>query len=209
MEKEIAKVITTLAVYYGITVNKEQIALFVDDLKDFPIEQIQQACLIYRRNPKNEFFPRPAKLIGIIEALDGRPSVEEAWALVPKGNSDAAFVNDEMMAAWTAANNFLNDCKDMITARMVFKEVYEKKISEARLKKSKPKWWLTRAYGQGSEGANEAALRDAVTRGLISEPEAKVLIPDMKFAHEPTDPVSLENKAEVQRLIGSTTKGLE
>lgn len=152
-----------------------------------------------------KFFPTVSEIIDRID--DGRPGTEEAWALAPKDDLSAAYLNDEIIFAWKVANDLLLGGGNMVGARMAFKEIYEKKVKENRSKGIHPKWWLSRASGNGSELINEAAMRDAVELGRISTDKAILLLPNFTPSH--SDQVGIENKTEVGSLVNKTMKAME
>lgn len=74
MKATIAQIILGLAEYYNHTVNKNQLAMYVEDLIDLSPEQLELAVKKYRVNPDHKFFPLPAALRGEvaphIDAID-------------------------------------------------------------------------------------------------------------------------------------------
>jgi hypothetical protein len=61
---------------------------------------------------------------------DGRPGVEEAWAMLPSGEDDTVVWTAEMAEAYRACAPLLAE-GDRIAARMTFKEVYTKAMTLA------------------------------------------------------------------------------
>lgn len=41
---------------------------YLDDLADFLPSEIERACMTFRRNPENKFFPKSGELLGILNA---------------------------------------------------------------------------------------------------------------------------------------------
>lgn len=64
--KKLGILLNTLAMYYGRQINTAAISMYVDDLLDFPIEEIAAAVSKYRKTPGNNRFPLPADLIKIM-----------------------------------------------------------------------------------------------------------------------------------------------
>lgn len=154
-----------------------------------------------------KFFPTISEIIDRIN--DGRPGAEEAWALCPKHDGSAAYLNDEIIEASNTATNLLHNGGDMVSARMVFKEVYERIVKNNRATGKRPDWFLSRAYGPGSEWTNEAALQYAIEKGRIPAPEAKLLLPEMTVPGEQKQiGVTDESRKEIAAIIQSTMKGV-
>lgn len=202
MEARIAQIIVGLAEYYGLTISKNQIAMYVQDLISVNPIDLEKAVYLYRNDSKNEKFPIPAKLKAIIQNFDGRPGAEEAWSMAPKNEESAGYINDEIMIAWKAASDLLRHEDNMIAARMIFKEVYEKTVKDNRTKGIPPKWWLSRASGRGSEVINQAAMRDAVERGRLTIQKAVALLPN--FITTETEIKQLTQSVDVKKLISNT-----
>jgi hypothetical protein len=59
---QIAKLVAALGEYYDKPLTATQIAAYTEDLVDLEPEALSRAILAYRRDPKNDRFPLPAKL---------------------------------------------------------------------------------------------------------------------------------------------------
>ena len=206
MRAEIAQQIIGLAEYYDKTLSKNQIQMFVEDLENVDFEQLKFAIKKYRTDPKNVFFPLPAALLGLVAANDGRPGIEEAWAMCPKDEQKSAYLNDEIMTAFSSSNSILRETGDKIAARMVFKEIYEKTVKQNRENGIAPKWFPS--FGYDKHG-REAAIREAIEKNRITLEMAKKIIPEVDFI--PSEKIGIgydnkENIEEIRKLIGETFK---
>jgi hypothetical protein len=72
-------------------------------------------------------------------ADDGRPDVEEAWAMIPKYEEASVVWSTEMSEAFGAARQLVRD-GDLIGARMTFKEVYPRFVAKARRENIPVRW---------------------------------------------------------------------
>lgn len=52
-------------------------AMFLADLRDYSLADINEAIRIYRRDPESKFYPTPGQLRGLIEAVP-------AWDVISK-----------------------------------------------------------------------------------------------------------------------------
>lgn len=191
----------------GDRINADAAKFLHDRLSEYPEQKVIDA--LNRCLAELKFFPSFSEIIDRID--DGRPQVEEAWALCPKNDSSAAYINEEIMEAWGVANSIINDTGDKVAARMAFKEIYERTVSENRSKGIKPKWWLTRAYGLGSEIANEAALRVAVEKNRLPESSAIALLPSYTPSKNNLPQIELkeslsENSARIKNIVSTIFK---
>lgn len=102
-------------------------------------------------------------LADIVSRLDdGRPGPEEAWAMFPKDEQDAAVVTEEMSVAWGVASKLYDS--DPIAARMAFKESYFEAVREARLHGHPAKWRLTPGL---NKALTESVAVEAVKAGKL------------------------------------------
>lgn len=65
-QSEIMKLIAALGEYYDKALTPTQLAMYADDLKMLEPEQLGQAIVTYRNDPRNHFFPLPVKLKSMI-----------------------------------------------------------------------------------------------------------------------------------------------
>lgn len=150
-----------------------------------------------------KFFPQFSDILERID--DGRPGTEEAWALSPKDEGSAAYLNNEIMAAWDVASSLLGERGGEIAARMAFRETYERIVKSNRADGLLPTWHLSRASGPSSERKNEAALRTAVEKKRITEAKAVAYLP----TYVATGTTSIGNDQKIRNLISGSMKGIE
>lgn len=67
MTNALKETIILTASYYGRTLSPQVLAMYVEDLEDFPPADVIAAYKAWRRNPKNTQFPLPAQIRGIIQ----------------------------------------------------------------------------------------------------------------------------------------------
>lgn len=204
-QNEVAKMLAVMARLMpgGERIDETSADFLMLTLEEYQSGQVLAA--LKRCFKELKFFPTISEIVERID--DGRPGAEEAWSMAPKGDSDAAYLNNEIILAWSAAAELLKHGNEMVAARMVFKEIYDKTVKENRAKGIKPKWWLSRACGRGSDLINEAVLRDAIEKKRISVPNAIALLPSFTPSSEQLD--QLPQAKEVHALISSTFKQME
>lgn len=64
--KKLKEVITLTAAYYGFNLRPEVLLMYVEDLADYPENDVIAAYQSYRKNPKNRVMPLPAQIIGLL-----------------------------------------------------------------------------------------------------------------------------------------------
>jgi len=156
----------------GERITKEAARLMVDDIASYTPDVALRAIQACRRELTR--FPTVADILGRIRAFDGRPGIEEAWAICPKSETDSVVWTDEISQAYAVA------CRmdDQIAARMAFKERYESLVRDARDRGLPVKWWATLGHDRNGR---EAALKEAVGRGRISIEYAQKKMPELEF----------------------------
>ena len=200
MNEQIAKALAAMAKLMpgGERIDESAGDFLISALSEYDSNQVLNS--LHRCLKELKFFPTISEIIDRID--DGRPGTEEAWSLAPKYEESAAYLNNEIMGAWKVASDLIRDGGNMVSARMTFKEIYEKTVKENRSKGIKPNWWMSRASGRGSDVVNQSAVRDAVELGRITNAQALVLLPNF-IAQENKTPQLPQNNS-IQTLIGST-----
>lgn len=145
-------------------------ALFFNDLKRYPLELIEHALSAHRLDPdRGRFTPTVADISSQIERR--RPlqwvGADEAWASVPKLESEPAVLNQVTVQALAAAQPLLAE-GDMIAARMAFKNCYDRLVARAKLDRVNPEYFLSPG---GTFEDQEAVKAEAQRQGLLPAPE--------------------------------------
>jgi hypothetical protein len=109
----------------------------------------------------------------LLRIEDGRPTPEEAWALVPKDEAASAVMTAEMADAFRTAYAMVA-AGELIPARMAFLERYRALVQQARDARRPVEWMFT--PGTDASG-KELVLLDAVEKGRISAEAAQALLP--------------------------------
>lgn len=148
---------------------------WLDDLDDIPDEVIAQALRRHSSDPdRGRFFPKPSDVMAQLadaSAADGRPTADEAWAMLPFDEAQSVVWTDEMAQAWGVAAPCM---PDKIAARMAFRAAYERMVAEARRSGLRVQW--TASLGTDKEARREA-LERAVRAGRITQHHADGLLP--------------------------------
>jgi hypothetical protein len=144
-------------------------ALWFRSLAAHDLAAVRAGFDAHIKDPKHgRFVPTPADILGHIEGLhgsDGRPGVEEAWAIAIAAFDEAATVvwTAETAAAWVIARPVMS-AGDDVGARMAFREVYERLVREARRRMEPCTWQET--IGHDPE-RRHAALESAAKAGRL------------------------------------------
>lgn len=173
--QELIKIAWATAELMGADLSKAAAAVLVEDLAEFPYDQVVAALRRCRREAKGRLT---------VEAVlsridDGRPGPEEAWTMLPADEHQSVVWNEEIARAYGAVHALVAEDR-LIEARMAFKEIYARLLSEARSDGRPPRWVLS--PGRDPEGRKEA-VRTALERGRLTQERALELLPD--YLEEP------------------------
>lgn len=175
---DLIKAIAATAELCGARLTEAGASMLVSDLSQYPEALVLDALSKVRRSPVR--FSLGA-IIEAMEAMDGRPGADEAWAMIPHSESDTTVWTDEMCSAWGIASPLL-EMGDKIAARMAFKDAYNRLIAEAREKGVAVHWRASLGLDPNSR---ESAIQSAVTAGRLSLEHAAVLLPTLDMTESP------------------------
>lgn len=161
---------------YGRDATSDALWLAWSILKPYPMAKVRAALTNVLQ--ASRFAPTPADIVGAIQALDGRPGPDEAFAMLPRDECQSAWLTDEMAQAWGVAAKVFQT-GDQVAARKSFIEVYTRLVNEARQQGREARW----TFSAGTSMADRAlALQDGLRRNLVSLERAQKLCPDFDFS---------------------------
>lgn len=168
---ELSQAIAITAELTGTNFSEGAAEMLAVELSMYDRPQVLGALAKCRRELKSRLT-----MAAIIERLDdGRPGPEEAWALIPKDESQSAVWTDEMAQAFGVALPLI-DGGEIIPARMAFKEAYLRMVAAARDDRTPVNWVVTLGH---DKAGRERALESAVSMGRIGHDYAKQFVPEL------------------------------
>lgn len=169
----LAKAVAVTAELTGTILSEVAIQVMLEDLARYPEPQVMGALTRCRRELKGRMT-----IADVISRLDdGRPGVEEAWAMLPKDEATTAVWTKEMSAASSVIHDLLGR-GDEIAARMAFKEAYNRLCQEARDRGEAVSWSASLGW---DKGGRESVLKAAVIAGRLTDNQAKIYLPEVDF----------------------------
>lgn len=180
----------------GRTFSPPAAKMFAHDLMRFPEEHVLEALTRCRREVRGVLT-----VADVVSRLDdGRPGLDEAWAMIPRDESVTIVWTDEMAEAWGIAKPLL-DAGDKVGARLAFREAYGRILTTARSTAREPHWQVS--YGT-DPNSSLLALLDAVDKHRLTREQAHHYAP-----HELPTPEGLAvlKKAgvKIKRIAASKT----
>lgn len=153
----------------GTALSEVAARIMAEDLARYPEAQVMGALTRCRRELKGRLT-----IADVISRLDdGRPGVEEAWAMLPKDEQTTAVWTVEMSQANAVVHDLL-DRGDEVAARMAFKEAYSKACQLARDRGEPVSWSATLGW---DKGGRESVLKAAVVAGRLSREQISIYLP--------------------------------
>ena len=168
-DTKLLEVVRATGEIYGKQVSVTAALMFLADLDAYSSDDVMGALSRCRKELRT--FPTVADVIARID--DGRPGVEEAWAMIPKTEEDSVIWNEEIAEAYGICRKMIES--DPIAARMTFKELYSRIVAEGRASGRRLVW--SPSFGFEKEGRN-AEIAEAVAKGRLTQNEAQALLPD-------------------------------
>lgn len=168
-QAQIAVLLSTVGALYGREVTPDVARLYCSSLEGHDIHAIRKAFSDHVKDTEaGRFMPKPADILAKLQASDGRPSAEEAWALVPLDERRATVWTDEIAEAAGCVQALIAR-GDVAGARMAFREAYARSCATARRAGKPVRWWLSRGHDRHDD---DRALLEAVHLGRISHDRA-------------------------------------
>ena len=197
MSERLIKAVVATAEVMGAELTESGAEMMCADLAEYPEPAVLAALAKCRRETRSKLTL--ADVIARIE--DGRPGPEEAWAMIPRSESETVVWTNEMVQAWAAASPLLA-ISDDVSARMAFKETYQRLIVEARRDKKPVVWNVSLGF---DKDGREPVIRKAMEQGRIGAAQAKALLPHGQFTEqEPHMPaLTHDNPTPIRALLKS------
>lgn len=194
---QLAGAVCATAETLGQTISANAAQLMAEDLAVYDAADIRLALQSCRRELTGKLTL--AAILQRIQASDGRPSKDEAWAIAMTTNDEyeTVVLTDEIQLALAAAKPVL-DAGDKIGARMAFISAYERFVGQSR-EDAKPVNWHV------SVGFDANRRIQAVTKAMelkrIPREHAQKYIADLSV-----EPITEDGRAIAGLLTGNVTQ---
>lgn len=160
----------------GQTISENAAALMAADLSNFPQDQLRIALSRTRMECTGKLTLKA--ILDQLDALQGRLGGNEAWALALRARDERETVvwTDEVAEAWAVAAPMANG-RDLVGARMAFKDAYERITQQARdtLKRPEPRiavgWDNARRISVVTAAHNDGHIPLALALRAVDEHE--------------------------------------
>ena len=171
------------------------LGVFWAQLEPYPLDAVLRAISMHVAT--SEFAPTPASLLKHLPKMsDGRPEVDEAWAIALRSRDERETVvwTNEIAEAFEIAKPVLDG--DEIGARMAFKAAYARIIDASR-RVNRPVQWVV---SQGFDTARRVeVVEQAVREGRLALTHAQAAVPLLAGPSEEAAP-GVDIEANLARL---------
>ncbi|RMH96418.1 hypothetical protein EA795_20105 [Stutzerimonas nitrititolerans] len=178
-QAELAAALCATAETLGHALSASAAELMAEDLAEYGMEQIATALRACRKELTGKLTL--AAILQRVQAADGRPDPNEAWALALAASDefDSVVLTDEIQLALGAARPIL-DAGDKVGARMSFLSAYQRQVDTARREGKPVNWALSPGFDQQRR---VMAVEEAGRLGRLAAPVVEEY--RARLTHEP------------------------
>jgi hypothetical protein len=194
---QLAGAICATAETLGQTISAGAAKMMAEDLAGYPIEHIRSALQACRRELTGKLTL--SAILQRIQAEDGRPGKDEAWAiaLASSDEFETVVMTDEIQVALSAARPVL-DAGDKIGARMAFMSAYERLLINARAELKPVNWHMSIGF---DAARRVAAVTAAVQMQRIPRDHGQMYLADLSHV-----PITDDGRAIAGLLTGDVVE---
>lgn len=181
--KALAGAICATAETLGLTMSAGAAKLMAEDLAEYPALDIRGALQACRRELTGKLTL--AAILQRVQAADGRPGDDEAWAIALQASdeSDTVVLTEEILFSLGVARSVLA-AGDKIGARMAFKGAYLRAVDDAR-RNARPAVW---SPSLGSDPQRRvAAIEEAGRQGRLPAPQVREYLSQFALTETTSD----------------------
>lgn len=193
----LAAAICATAEAMGQEMNPGTAAMMAEDLCAYPVTAVKAALKACRFEVKGKLAM--ADILQRVQAADGRPGKDEAWAIAMTTNDEfeTVVLTDEIQLALAAAKPVL-DAGDKIGARMAFISAYERFVAQTRGDVKPVNWHVSVGF---DASRRTAAITKAVQMQRIPQERGQLYLADLSVA-----PVTEDGRALAGLITGEVTR---
>jgi hypothetical protein len=175
-KRELGEAIALLRAEYDDMkpIDGARLEMWWEALRHFPDGSVKASAI--RHLKTSHFKPQLADIVKGCEAqIEGQwLGADEAWALMPKSESDSAMLTDEIAQAMAAASTLIEG-GDKVAARMAFKDAYNRLVEKAKTEGRGPRFFPS--FGSDAAG-RVSMMANAVQKGQITLDAATHALPE-------------------------------
>jgi len=193
----LAAAICATAEAMGQEMNPGTAAMMAEDLCAYSVPAVKAALKACRFEVKGKLAM--ADILQRVQAADGRPGKDEAWAIAMTSNDEfeTVVLTDEIQLALAAAKSVL-DAGDKVGARMAFISAYERLVAQARDDVKAVNWHASVGF---DANRRVAAITKAVQMQRIPQERGRLYLADLSLT-----PVTDDGRALAGLITGDVVQ---
>ncbi|WP_130908310.1 hypothetical protein [Pseudomonas sp. Sample_16] len=193
----LAAAICATAEAMGQEMNPGTAAMMAEDLCAYSVPVVKAALKACRFEVKGKLAM--ADILQRVQAADGRPGRDEAWAIAMTSNDEfeTVVLTDEIQLALAAAKPVL-DAGDKVGARMAFNSAYERLVGQAREDNKQVNWHVSVGF---DANRRVQAISKAAQMQRIPQERAQQYLADLSV-----EPVTEDGRALAGLITGTITR---
>jgi len=193
----LAAAICATAEAMGQEMNPGTAAMMAEDLCAYSVPAVKAALKACRFEVKGKLAM--ADILQRVQAADGRPGKDEAWAIAMTSNDEfeTVVLTDEIQLALAAAKSVL-DAGDKVGARMAFISAYERLVAQARDDAKAVNWHASVGF---DANRRVAAITKAVQMQRIPQERGRLYLADLSLT-----PVTDDGRALAGLITGDVVQ---
>ncbi|WP_130931618.1 hypothetical protein [Pseudomonas sp. Sample_24] len=193
----LAAAICATAEAMGQEMNPGTAAMMAEDLCAYSVPVVKAALKACRFEVKGKLAM--ADILQRVQAADGRPGKDEAWAIAMTSNDEfeTVVLTDEIQLALAAAKPVL-DAGDKVGARMAFNSAYERLVGQAREDNKQVNWHVSVGF---DANRRVQAISKAAQMQRIPQERAQQYLADLSV-----EPVTEDGRALAGLITGTVTR---
>ena len=172
----------------GFALSEMAALAFAEQLEGYDDQVLRGALRRCQRELKGRLT-----LVDVLSRLDdGRPGVDEAWAMLPWDEETTVVLTEEMLEAQGVVRHTYET--DKIAARNAFKEVYLRLVAHAREEGRKPVWQVSMGW---TPSGREAPIIEAAQKGRLTVEDVLYHLPQIEGTETHKQLVAAENRLRI------------
>ncbi|MGY2184675.1 hypothetical protein [Pseudomonas sp. SDO5591_S426] len=193
----LAAAICATAEAMGQEMNPGTAAMMAEDLCAYSVPVVKAALKACRFEVKGKLAM--ADILQRVQAADGRPGKDEAWAIAMTLNDEfeTVVLTDEIQLALAAAKPVL-DAGDKVGARMAFNSAYERLVGQAREDNKQVNWHVSVGF---DANRRVQAISKAAQMRRIPQDRAQQYLAELSV-----EPVTEDGRALAGLITGTITR---
>jgi hypothetical protein len=163
------------------------VELYFDLFSGLSLDEVASCLKAHMLDPeRGKFVPRPADITAQVQAMDGHPEPDAAWAIAVKAADEEATIiwTQPIAAAWDSARHLYES--NRVSAALAFKGAYSRLLAAERSAGRRAEWLPSLGYDKrlATEALQLGVSSGAIKREALPQ-EAQLLLEGKPLSLKP------------------------